>query len=97
VSLNEILQKTKMQFIWGVLSGFSEKLTKIPSEYPYADGNPNFWEGSPKPQARDAQIEIVCWDSTCTLFININTSIAAKLKVLYPDIKDLDHENELRG
>lgn len=95
-SLNEILQKTKMQFIWAVLSGYSEKLTVIPADYPYADGNPNFWEGSPKPQVRDAQIEIVCWDSTCTLFINFNPSMAAKLKELYPDIKDLDRVNKSR-
>lgn len=97
MSLNEILQKTKMQFDWAVLSGYSEKLTVIPEDYPYADGNPNFWVGSPKPQARGAQIEIVCWDSSCTLFINISPSLAEKLKEIYPDIKDLDRENELRG
>lgn len=95
-SLNEILQKAHMQFIWAVLSGYIEK-PQIPKKLPYADGNPHFWEGSPKPQGDGAQMEIVCWDSTCTLFINVNESIATKLRGLYPDIKDLDMENALRS
>lgn len=96
-SLKEIVQKDKIQFIWAVLSGYLEKPKRIPKDLPYADGNPNFWKGTPKPQAAGAEIEIVCWDSTCTLFINVNENVAAKLKELYPDIRDLDKDNETRG
>jgi hypothetical protein len=96
-SLNEIVQNNKIQFIWAVLSGYREKVLKIPEQLPYADGNPDFWTGKPTPQADDAEIEIVCWDSTCTLFINASTIVSKKLKKLYPDIKDLDEENEKRS
>jgi len=96
-SLNEIVQRNKIQFIWAVLSGFIKKPKRIPEELPYADGNPDFWKGIPKPQAIGAEIEIVCWDSTYTLFINANEHVAAKLKELYPDIQDLDKNNETRG
>lgn len=93
-TFNEIIQVNEIQFIWGVLSGFSDKPIKIPAKLPYADGNPRFWKGKPKPQATGAEIEIVCWDSTCTLFINANDSVATKLKELYPDIRNLDDENK---
>ena len=69
VSLTEILQKTKMQFIWAVLSGYPQKSIEVPEDLPYADGNPNFWTGSPKPQAEGAQVEIVCWDCHPQKFI----------------------------
>lgn len=96
-SLNEIVQNNKIQFIWAVLSGFKKPLKKLPFELPYACGNKNFWHGTPKPQAPGAEIEIVCWDSSCTLFINVNKIVADKLKKLYPDIKNLNKENESRG
>jgi hypothetical protein len=95
-SLNQVLQKTSIQFIWAVFSGYLEKLIEIPDELPFADGNPDFWEGSLKPQAKGAQLEIVCWDSTCTLFINVSDGMATKLKELYPDIKNLDLDNKYR-
>lgn len=93
LSLQNILIKKKFQIIWGVFSGFKNKEVKIPKELPYADGNPSFWNGHPIPQAENATIEIVCWDSTCTLFINVNESISRKLLKIYPDIKDLDEIN----
>jgi hypothetical protein len=92
-SLNSIIQNNKIQFIWAVLSGFTNPIQAIPEELPYADGNPKLWVNSYSPQAFGAEIEIICWDSTCTLFINVNNRIAGKLKKLYPDIKDLDKEN----
>ena len=35
-SLNEIIQNNKIQFIWAVLSGYREKVLKIPEKLPYA-------------------------------------------------------------
>ena len=95
ISLNKILQKENIQFIWGVFSGFSEKPKSVPKNIPYANNNPDFWKGSPNPQANGAEIEIVCWDSTLTLFINTSEEIAEKLKTIYPDIKNLDEQNKL--
>jgi len=95
-TLHEIIQKDEVQFIWGVFSAFNRE-PSIPTELPSADGNSKFWEGSPTPQIKNAMFEIVCWDSTATLFIGIDHDIAAKLKVRYPDILDLDQENGRRG
>jgi hypothetical protein len=91
--LRDIVQKDKIQFVWAVLSGFDREPI-IPSELPYADGNPNFWQGVPTPQIPEAQFEIVCWDSGATLFIGIDSLVAEKLRRKYPDILDLDEENQ---
>jgi len=96
-SLYEIIKKEKVQFIWAVFSGFKNKIENCSENLPFANGNPEFWKGSPTLQAEGAEIEIVCWDSTLTLFIGSNNNVTKKLKVLYPDIKNLDHENEARG
>jgi len=96
-TLYEIVQKEKIQFIWAVLSGFRKEITSIPKELPFACGNRNLWVGSPKPQAQGAEVELVCWDSTCTLFIGVNKNVALKLETIYPDIRDLDKENKTRG
>ena len=96
-SLNEILKTHKVQFIWAVLSGFKEKIDALPTKLPYADGNRELLIGCPKPQALGSEVEIVCWDSTCTLFIGVDNSIAKKLRDIYPDIRDLDVENRTRS
>ena len=92
LALREIVQKEKVQFVWAVFSAFDHE-PSIPSDLPYADGNSEFWQGSPTPQLKDALFEIVCWDSGATLFIGIDPNIAAKLKARYPDIRDLDEAN----
>ena len=93
--LYEIIKKESVQFIWGVFSAYN-KAPLMVRNLPYADGNRQLWEGSPSPQANGALFEIVAWDSGCTLFIGLSDSIAKTLKELYPDIKNLDIENELR-
>jgi len=91
--LRAIVEENKVQFIWAVLSAFDYH-PKIPDQLPYADGNSGFWVGSPRPQLRDAKLEIVCWDSGATLFIGLDPSIAEKIRQRFPDIQDLDAYNE---
>ncbi len=50
--LRVMVEAKKIQFIWAVLSAFDHKPI-VPSELPFADGNLQFWEGSPKPQITD--------------------------------------------
>ena len=90
--LCSIVKKDKVQFIWAVFSAF-DGAPAVPAELPYADGNPSFWKDSPKPQIPEAKFEIVCWDSSSTLFIGIHAYTAAKLLQRYPDIQDLDEYN----
>ena len=49
-SLNEIIQKEQVQFIWSVFSGFKKEITRIPETLPYAEDNENLWLNSPKTQ-----------------------------------------------
>lgn len=93
-ALNAYVQENKIQFIWAVLSGFRSPLFTIPDDLPFADGNDGFWRGSPRPQAAGAELEIVCWDSTCTLFIGFPETLVLQLRQLFPDIRNLDEENE---
>lgn len=90
--LRSLVEKEKVQFIWAVLSAFDHE-PDVPAELPYADGNRRFWEGSPRPQIAKAKFEIVCWDSSATLFIGVGDSTGAKLLKKYPDIRDLDGHN----
>ena len=70
--LTKIVNRDDIQFIWGVFSGFLPDVEidlSKPDDFPYADCNPGFWVPNPKIQHPEAQIEIVCWDSTLTLFL----------------------------
>lgn len=94
--LRAIVEDKKVQFIWAVLSAFDHQ-PKIPEELPYADGNSGFWSGSPRPQLSDAKLEIVCWDSSATLFIGLDPSTVAKIQQRFPDIRDLNVYNQKRA
>ncbi len=96
-SLNEIIQTERVQFAWGVFSAFWGPPKSIPEEPPYADGNSELWIGRPEPQAEGAEMEIVAWDNTCTLFIGVPFRIAKVLIEMYPDIEDLDELNRMRA
>ncbi len=89
--LRKIVASEKIQFIWAVISAFEGDVT-IPENLPYADGNSNLWTECPQLQIKGAIFEIVCWDSSATLFINFPNIWGAKLRELYPDIEKLkDH------
>jgi hypothetical protein len=87
------------QFVWAVISAlpldYSAK--DVDSRgFPFADGNPAFWTGSPTPQHPDALFEIVCWDSSATLLIGADQDIATAFRSAYPECVDLDRENQIR-
>ncbi len=94
--LHDIVVSAKVQFVWAVISAFDYEPT-MPAELPYADGNTGLWTGSPKPQADGARFEIVCWDSGATLFIGIDAAFGQKLRMRYPDIRDLDDYSRTQG
>ena len=91
------------QFNWSVLSALPSDYdfdpAVIPREsMPYADGNPHFWHGSPRPQFSDAIFEIVCWDSSATLLIGADgPDLLDAFRTAYPGTLDLDVENRSRG
>ncbi|EDP97816.1 hypothetical protein U8527_05675 [Kordia algicida OT-1] len=92
--LNLIIKEFDYQFEWAVISVYPKGTTPKLSDKPYADGNPNFWSGSPKKQLKDSIFEIICWDSTATLFIQLPHELAQKLLKNAPGISDLDQQNK---
>ncbi len=94
--------KTKLaehdyQFIWAVFSAFPSGAPTILSDKPYADGNPDFWNGIPSKQLENAVFEIVCWDSSATLFIGLSDEFAQSVLAKAPGITDLNKYNKSRS
>jgi hypothetical protein len=95
--LNKIIYGNSIQFIWAVFTGVRKGIqidVKNLEVEPYSDGNPGFWTTDPTIQLPQAEIEIVCWDSTLTLFLSNNTDIANKFKNHFKDAKDLREYNQ---
>ncbi len=95
--LAEKLNEYDYQFVWAVLSAFPKGTKSFLTSEPYADGNPSFWKGVPQKQIKNSLFEIVCWDSSATLFIQLPKNLANNLLENAPGIKDLDYENERRA
>jgi len=93
--LSSKLDEFDYQFVWSVISVFPKGTKPFTTTEPFADGNPSFWEGSPKKQLSNALFEIVCWDSSATLFIGLSDSLSKKLLANAPGIKNLDDRNKL--
>ncbi|MDF2613799.1 MAG: hypothetical protein K0S71_1585 [Clostridia bacterium] len=95
--LSKIVYGNAIQFIWGVLSGF-KKSTKIDlndlEAIPYADGNSEFWIDEPQIQHPQADVEIVCWDSTLMLLLSKDDDLTNKFRGTFTDARDLASENK---
>lgn len=92
--LDRILHSRNIQFVWAVFSALPVGSRPEKFEAPYADCNPQFWYGSPRPQLADAEFEIVCWDSTCCLLIGVSEELAAQFREAFPEVLDLDQQNQ---
>ena len=88
--------QTRPQFVWSVLSALRPDAVVDPGSsetVPYADGNPDFWHGSPRPQCPDAEFEVVCWDASATLLIGADETVANAFRMAYSDAHNLDDLN----
>lgn len=93
--LTNLITKYKIQFIWGVLSGF--KNTEVIdiqnlSVLPIAE-TPELWKPGVTVQHSKAEVEIVCWDSGLTILISKDQSIIKNFMGFFEDAKDLDDYN----
>lgn len=95
--LSAKLNEYDHQFVWSVVSAFPKGTKPFTSDKPYADGNSDFWSGSPKKQLDKALFEIICWDSSATLFIELPDNMGKALMRNAPGIKNLDEENKKRN
>jgi hypothetical protein len=94
--LLKIIQSSQIQFVWAVFSALPKGVEPRLDErnLPFAEGNPDLWSGSPKPQLAEALFEIVCWDSTETLLIGLDDDSARSFKEAFPTAVDLDDYNQ---
>lgn len=79
------------QYIWAVFSAFAPDIAPQQINLhtlPDAE-SADFWQDNPKPQHPQALFEIVCWDSTCTLFIGLPDKLARRLVAAFPDCRRL--------
>ncbi|MFT9847658.1 hypothetical protein [Aneurinibacillus sp. REN35] len=94
--LTRIVYQYKIQFIWGVLSGFKKDITidldNLDVE-PFADGNRGFWIAAPQIQHPLATVELVCWDSTLTLLLSKDEDLTDKFRRYFVGTEDLDQHN----
>jgi hypothetical protein len=95
-ALTEVVQKHDVQFIWGVFSAFKSG-TKLDLEHldpsPCADGNGDLWQPGVKIQHPLAEMEIVCFDSGCTLFLTRDAALTRQIRAYFPEATDLDVHN----
>lgn len=90
------LNEYNYQLGWAVISAYPLGTLPFTNQNPFADGNSEFWSGIPKKQLHDSLFEIVCWDSSATLFINLPKALATSLIKNAPGLKDLNEENKRR-
>lgn len=95
--IKDILCLDDFQWVWGVLSGFPQKILledvlKYP--LPYADGYSGFWENPVTLQHPLAEIEIVAWDGCCTLCIAKERLIIDEFLTVYKQAENLEKYNE---
>ena len=97
--LSEIIDVCNLQFVWSVLSGFEPHIVIDPNNlevYPFADGNSEFWRTGVGIQHPRASVEIVCWDSGCTLLLSKDDDLSRRFREFFPEARDLDNYNRIR-
>lgn len=94
--LTQIIEKNDMQFVWGVFSGFSKEISindVLKYDLPFADGNGTFSKDDVKIQHPLADIEIVAFDSTFTLFMSKDEKLVDLFRRGFPLSEDLEDQN----
>ena len=90
--LEQILRRhPNEQYIWAVFSAFAPDIaaSQIDLQSLPSAESPDFWQDHAKPQHPQALFEIVCWDSTYTLFIGLPDKLAQRLVAAFPGCRRL--------
>ncbi len=94
--LTDFVYKNQLQYRWAVFSGFKENIridANNLTNLPFAEGNSGFWRDEPKIQHPLAELEIVCWDSSLTLFLSKDPGLARKFGSYFKEAQDLSTYN----
>ena len=94
--LTDFADEPHFQWIWAIVSGFRkeiqlDEILKYP--LPYADGYRGFWQNPLSIQHPLAEIEIVPWDSSLTLFISKHKDLVDMYRRAFPLSRDLAEYN----
>ena len=95
-----MVETEDFQWIWAVLSGFPRHISLdqvLEYDLPYADMYTGFWTNPVSNHGARAQVEIVPWDSSCTLVISRNHRIVSDFMDGFPLSRDLYLYNEQKG
>jgi len=87
--LLSVIETREIQFVWGVLSGFSGEIPKmLDDELPCIDIR-NFFTNSDNFQVPTAEIEILCFDSSSTMIKFKDIKIGQDFMIEFPDAKEI--------
>lgn len=88
--LATLIQEQELQFVWAVFSAVPKGFRSEASAPPYADGNPEYWNGKElTPQLKGALFEIACWDSSATILIGLPEHAQRAFMARYSDTRPL--------
>ena len=88
--LQEFLDNNNIQFIWAVFSAVPKGVHFVVETPPYVYNNQSYWSGEEvRPQLEDALFEIVCWDSSATILIDLPAEAEASFIRVFSDTRNL--------
>lgn len=91
--LTSILKESKIQFIWAVLSGFKKDITINPKNLsitPIVKDNYDLWKKPPHIQHPDADVEIICFDSSATILLSKDLELSRRFFEKFNTSKNFD-------
>lgn len=91
--LVEILENRKIQFTWGVFCGTKRRIEKL-EQIPYAEMNSGIWTNPNKFLLPDSEIEIICFDSSCTIIKFKDTELEARWRTKFTDARKLNRKGD---
>ena len=96
-ALTSLVEEENFQWIWAVFSAFEKDVSLeeiLTYPLPFADHNPAFWKNPLTIQHPLAQIEIVAFDSSLTLFLSRRKPHVDLFRNAFPESEDLTSDNE---
>ena len=94
--LTDLVNKEDFQWIWGTFSAFDPTTSNediLKHKLPENDMYPGFWKNPLTMQHPLSKIEIVAFDSSCTLIFTKDFALPEKFKEYYPKAEDLEIVN----
>lgn len=95
-----VSQHETYQWVWAVLSGFEKSVgleEVLNYDLPYADGYPGFWKNPITIQHPLAEVELVAWDSACTMIISKNEKMVEDFRNAFLFSQTLEEYNSPKG